>query len=39
VAFGKGLEVRDALSDGLTDSYAHVPLGVTAENLAKKYNI
>lgn len=39
VALAKGLEVRDALWDGLTDSYANVPMGVTAENLAEKYNI
>jgi acetyl-CoA acetyltransferase len=29
----------DALWDGLTDSYAGTPMGVTAENLAKQYNI
>jgi hypothetical protein len=31
--------MRDALWDGLTDSYAQTPMGVTAENLAKKYGI
>lgn len=39
VALGKGLKIRDSLWDGLTDSYANVPMGVTAENLAEKYNI
>lgn len=39
VPLGKGLEVRDALWDGLTDSYVNIPMGVTAENLAEKYNI
>merc|ERR1739848_211395 len=39
VTLGKGLEVRDALWDGLTDSYANVPMGITAENLAIKYNV
>ena len=29
----------DALWDGLTDSHAGTPMGVTAENLAKKYGI
>jgi acetyl-CoA acyltransferase 2 len=31
--------MRDALWDGLTDSYANTPMGMTAENLARKYNI
>jgi acetyl-CoA acyltransferase 2 len=39
VKLGGGLAMRDALWDGLTDSYANTPMGVTAENLAKKYNI
>jgi acetyl-CoA acetyltransferases len=39
VSLGSGLKMRDALWDGLTDSYAQVPMGVTAENLAEKYNI
>ena len=28
-----------SLWDGLTDAYAGIPMGITAENLAKKYNI
>lgn len=39
VKLGKGLKMGDALWDGLTDSHAGTPMGVTAENLAKKYNI
>jgi acetyl-CoA acyltransferase 2 len=39
VKLGTGLAARDALWDGLTDSYAQTPMGVTAENLATKYNI
>lgn len=39
VKLGTGLSMRDALWDGLTDSYAKTPMGVTAENLAKKYGI
>jgi acetyl-CoA acyltransferase 2 len=39
VKLGSGLAMRDALWDGLTDSYANTPMGMTAENLARKYNI
>jgi acetyl-CoA acyltransferase 2 len=39
VKFGTGLKLGDALWDGLTDSYTGTPMGITAENLAKKYNI
>jgi len=39
VKLGSGLHLRDSLWDGLTDAYAQIPMGVTAENLAKKYNI
>ena len=39
VALGTGLQLRDALWDGLTDTHAGTPMGVTAENLAQKYNI
>jgi acetyl-CoA acyltransferase 2 len=39
VKFGTGLKMGDSLWDGLTDSHAGTPMGVTAENLAKKYNI
>mmetsp|Transcript_18796 Transcript_18796/g.54342 ORF Transcript_18796/g.54342 Transcript_18796/m.54342 type:complete len:183 (+) Transcript_18796:215-763(+) len=39
VGLGKGLQMRDALWDGLTDTYAGTPMGVTAENLGEKYNI
>ena len=33
------MQMTDSLWSGLTDSYAGTPMGVTAENLAKKYNI
>ena len=39
VALGKGLSMRDSLWDGLTDRYAGTPMGITAENLAVKYDI
>jgi len=39
VTLGGGLKMRDSLWDGLTDSYAQIPMGVTAENLAEKYGI
>jgi acetyl-CoA acyltransferase 2 len=39
VKLGTGLKLGDSLWDGLTDSYANIPMGITAENLAKKYNI
>lgn len=39
VALGTGLKMKDALWDGLTDSYCETPMGMTAENLAAKYNI
>lgn len=39
VKLSKGLKLRDSLWDGLTDSYAGTPMGVTAENLAQKYDI
>ncbi|GMI44853.1 hypothetical protein TrCOL_g12689 [Triparma columacea] len=36
---GKGLQANDSLWSGLTDSHAGTPMGVTAENLAKKHGI
>ena len=39
VALGKGLKMGDSLWDGLTDAHAGCPMGITAENLAEKYNI
>lgn len=39
VALGKGLNMQDMLWAGLTDAYAGTPMGITAENLATKYNI
>jgi len=39
VKLGSGLNFRDSLWDGLTDAYAQIPMGITAENLAKQYGI
>ncbi len=39
VALGTNLKMRDSLWDGLTDSYTQTPMGITAENLAEKYDI
>jgi len=36
---GKGLVLTDTLWEGLTDAHAGTPMGVTAENLAKDYDI
>jgi acetyl-CoA acyltransferase 2 len=38
-ALGKGMKAEDSLWAGLSDSYAKLPMGLTAENLAVKYNI
>lgn len=38
-ALGKGLKAEDSLWAGLSDSYAKLPMGLTAENLAVKYGI
>lgn len=38
-ALGAGMQAKDALWAGLTDSYTGTPMGITAENLAVKYNI
>lgn len=39
VNLGTSLNMRDSLWDGLTDTYAKLPMGMTAENLAVKYGI
>ncbi|CAF1089812.1 unnamed protein product [Adineta ricciae] len=36
---GQDLKLEDTLWQGLTDEYAKTPMGITAENLAKKYNV
>lgn len=36
---GVDMKLEDTLWQGLTDEYCKTPMGVTAENLAKKYNI
>jgi len=38
-ALGKGMKLEDMLWAGLTDAYAGTPMGITAENLAQRYNI
>jgi len=38
-ALGKGLHAEDSLWAGLTDRYANLPMGMTAENLGMKYGI
>jgi acetyl-CoA acyltransferase 2 len=39
VALGQGMNLEDALWNGLTDAHAKTPMGMTAENLATKYGI
>lgn len=38
-ALGKGMKAEDSLWAGLTDSYAKLPMGLTAEKLGAKYNV
>jgi acetyl-CoA acyltransferase 2 len=38
-AFGANVQFEDSLWSALVDSYAHSPMAVTAENLAKQYAI
>ena len=39
VALGKAPKLEDSLWEALTDSYTGLPMAMTAENLATKYNI
>jgi acetyl-CoA acyltransferase 2 len=39
MGLGQGLQLRDALWDGLSDSHVSTPMGMTAENLAQQYHI
>lgn len=39
VSLGKAPKLEDSLWEGLTDSYNGLPMAMTAENLATKYNI
>jgi acetyl-CoA acetyltransferase family protein len=39
VGLGEGLNLEDSLWQGLTDSYNNLPMAITAENLARKYEI
>ena len=36
---GQDLVLEDTLWQGLTDSHVNMPMGLTAENLAEKFNI
>jgi acetyl-CoA acyltransferase 2 len=38
-ALGKGMVAKDSLWAGLTDAHIGLPMGITAENLAERYNI
>lgn len=38
-ALGKGMKAEDSLWAGLTDQHVKLPMGLTAEKLAEKYNI
>lgn len=39
VNLGAGMNLQDTLWSALTDKFTNTPMGVTAENLAEKYNI
>ena len=39
VNLGAGMNLTDTLWSGLTDKHTNTPMGITAENLAEKYNI
>jgi acetyl-CoA acyltransferase 2 len=39
IGLGTGMQLGDALWDGLTDAHAQIPMGMTAENLARQYGI
>jgi len=39
VTLGKGLNMYDSLWSGLTDAHANIPMAITAENLAQKYDL
>lgn len=39
IGLGQGLPLTDSLWDGLTDAHVQTPMGMTAENLATKYDI
>lgn len=38
-AFGASVQFEDSLWEALTDSYGNTPMAITAENLAKKYDV
>ncbi len=38
-SLGQGISLTDSLWNGLTDAHAGTPMGVTAENLGKKYEV
>jgi len=38
-SFGANVQLEDSLWSALTDSYGNTPMAITAENLAKQYNV
>ena len=39
VPLGKNIVLQDSLWNGLTDPYYKIPMGMTGENVAEKYNV
>jgi acetyl-CoA acyltransferase 2 len=39
IPLGEGLQLEDALWSGLTDAHSNTPMGMTAENLAKEFDM
>lgn len=39
IGLGEGLNLEDSLWQGLTDSYNGLPMAITAENLAQRYEV
>ena len=39
IGLGEGLNLEDSLWQGLTDSYNNLPMAITAENLAQRYEV
>ena len=39
IGLGEGLTLEDSLWQGLTDSYNNMPMAITAENVARRYEV
>lgn len=39
IGLGEGLNLEDSLWQGLTDSYNNLPMAITAENVAQRYQV